>query len=154
MKYNFRKYEDKDYNFIYELKKNAYKKYVEEIWGEWNDEKQHLFFDNYIAQQKDRIKIIVIDGTDIGYFDDKADENNYEVVNIIVQPEYQGKGIGTQILKNVIEENRNKDIDIQCFLTNPVVYLYKRLGFVEYEKTNTHIKLKMKALENNKTMNQ
>ena len=76
------------------------------------------------------------------------------MVNIIVQPEYQGKGIGTQILKNVIKENKNKNIDIQCFLTNPVVYLYKRLGFVEYEKTNTHIKLKMKALENNKTMNQ
>lgn len=114
----------------------------------------NCFLINYIAQQKDRIKIIEIYGINIGYFDDKADENNYEVVNIIVQPEYQGKGIGTQILKKVIEENRNKDIDIQCFLTNPVVELYKRLGFVECKKTNTHIKLKMKALENNQTMNQ
>lgn len=52
MKYNFRKYEDKDYNFIYELKKNAYKKYVEEIWGEWNDEKQQLLFDKLYCSTK------------------------------------------------------------------------------------------------------
>jgi len=148
MIYTFRKYEDNDYNFIYELKKNAYKKYVEEIWGEWNDEKQHMFFDNYIAQQKDRIKIIVLDGKDVGYFDDKLDKTTYEVVNIIVLPECQGKGIGTQILKNAIAENKDKDIDIQCFLTNPVVDLYKRLGFEECERTKTHIKLKMKVLEN------
>lgn len=30
-----KKYNDNDYRFIYEVKKNAYKKYVEECWGAW-----------------------------------------------------------------------------------------------------------------------
>ena len=28
-------YTDGDYEFVYEVKKNAYKKYVEECWGVW-----------------------------------------------------------------------------------------------------------------------
>lgn len=28
-----RKYTNNDYNFVYQVKKNAYKKYVEECWG-------------------------------------------------------------------------------------------------------------------------
>lgn len=30
-----RKYTINDYQFVYEVKRNAYKKYVEECWGEW-----------------------------------------------------------------------------------------------------------------------
>ena len=35
--YILRKYEDIDYEFVYEVKKNAYKKYVEQCWGKWDD---------------------------------------------------------------------------------------------------------------------
>lgn len=40
--YNMRPYMDNqyhnDYEFVYEVKKNAYKKYVEECWGNWIEE--------------------------------------------------------------------------------------------------------------------
>ena len=71
MKYTFRNYNDNDYNFIYDLKKQAYQKYVKHFWGLWDDEKQHEFFDNYIKAQRDIIKIVVLDWRDIGYIDDK-----------------------------------------------------------------------------------
>ena len=32
-----KKYTDDYYDFVYEVKKNAYKKYVEECWGTWNE---------------------------------------------------------------------------------------------------------------------
>ena len=36
-------YVDEDYEFVYEIKKNAYKKYVEECWGEWIEEEQRTY---------------------------------------------------------------------------------------------------------------
>ena len=39
-------YTDDDYDFVYEVKKNAYKKYVEECWGSWNEEEQQKYFAN------------------------------------------------------------------------------------------------------------
>ena len=143
MKYTFRNYNDNDYNLIYDLKKQAFQGYVNHFWGLWDDEKQHEFFDNYIKAQRDRIKIIVLDGKDIGYFDDKLCGNEYEIVNIIIKPEYQGKGVGTEILKTAIKEHLKNEVHIQCFKTNPVKNLYFKLGFEEIEQTKTHIKMEL-----------
>lgn len=145
--YDVVNYEDKDYELIYDFKKVSYKKYVESIWGAWDDIKQHEFFEKYINAQKSRIKIIVIDGKKIGYVDDQMiDENTYEIVNICILPEYQGKGIGTNILKQMLEEHKQYKILIQCFIENPVSKLYERLGFKEYERSKTHIKLSKAGL--------
>ena len=126
MNYTFRNYKEKDYELIYNLKKQAYKEYVAHFFEIWDDEKQHEFFDNYIKNQRDRIKIIMLNG-----------------INIIDKPEYQGKGIGTDILKNTIKEHLKNEILIQCFKTNPVKNLYFKLGFEETEQTKTHIKMKL-----------
>ncbi len=49
----FRKYNNNDYKFVYEVKKNAYKKYVEECWGSWIEEDQQKYFENFINQVKE-----------------------------------------------------------------------------------------------------
>ena len=43
-----KKYTDDYYDFVYKVKKNAYKKYVEECWGTWNEEDQKEYFKNFI----------------------------------------------------------------------------------------------------------
>jgi hypothetical protein len=40
MKIRFRMYNEKGYQFIYDVKKEVYKKYVELNWGEWNESKE------------------------------------------------------------------------------------------------------------------
>lgn len=72
----------------------------------------------------------------IGFYNGEVLENgNYQVGNICIIPEYQGKGIGTKLLKEKLEENKDRDIEIQYFKQNPVGKLYERLGFVlDYEK--------------------
>ena len=37
-KYSLRNITEQDYDFIYQVKKDAYKKYVEENFGEWKEE--------------------------------------------------------------------------------------------------------------------
>ena len=52
MEYILRKYNDKDYEFIYELKKNAYKDYVIANWGIWNEEEQRKYYHTFIETYK------------------------------------------------------------------------------------------------------
>lgn len=136
-------YTDADYEFVYEVKKNAYKKYVEECWGSWIEEDQRKYFEKFITTVKAKAFIIVDGDRKIGFYNGEVLENgNYEIGNICIIPEYQGKGIGTKILKDKIDENKDRDIEIQYFKQNPVGSLYARLGFVPNGETEFHYQMK------------
>ena len=141
MEYILRNYKNVDYDFVYQLKKQAYKKYVIEYWGEWNEENQQEFFDEYIKNQAPFIKIIVFNNKDIGFFDANIKEGVYEINNICIGEEYRGNGLGTQILKDAIEKHKNCDIKLQFFKSNRVGNLYKRLGFKIIGETKTHFQM-------------
>ena len=131
-----------DYEFIYELKKNAYKQYVELNWGAWDEAAQREYFKKFIEAYKDTTYLIELDEKVIGFYNDEFLENgDYEVGNICIIPEYQGKGIGTKILKDVLEQYSDKDIHIQYFKQNPVGNLYQRLGFVPNGETPFHYQM-------------
>ena len=77
-----------------------------------------------------------------GFYNDEILENgDYEVGNIWIIPEYQGKGIGTEILKDILEINKDKNIHIQYFKQNTVGNLYARLGFIPNGETNYHYQM-------------
>lgn len=144
-------YTDEDYEFVYKVKKDTYKKYVEECWGLWREEEQRKYFENFINNIKENAFIIMSGDTKIGFYNGEVLENgNYEVGNICIIPEYQGKGIGTKILKDKLEEYKNYDIELQYFKQNPVGILYKRLGFIpdkEKEFHYTMVKPKVEKIE-------
>ena len=78
-----------------------------------------------------------------GFYNGKVkDNNNFEIGNICVKPEYQNKGIGKAVLKEILFENKEKDIVLQCFKDNPVIRLYQRMGFEKMGETETHYILK------------
>ena len=135
-------YTDQDYEFVYKVKKNAYKKYVEECWESWNEEDQRTYFEKFITTVKDNAYIIVDGNKKIGFYNGKIlDNGNYEVGNICIIPKYQGKGIGTKILKEKLAENKDRDVEIQYFKQNPVGTLYERLGFVKNGETKFHYQM-------------
>lgn len=137
-----RKYTDNDYKFVYEVKKNAYKKYVEQCWGSWIEEDQQRYFENFINQVKENAYIIQYDNQDIGFYNGEIlDNGNYEVGNICIVPKYQGKGIGTKILKDILKKYNGTEIEIQYFKQNPVGILYERLGFEKSGETDFHYQM-------------
>ena len=75
-----------------------------------------------------------------GFYNGKdKDSNTFEIGNICVKPEYQNKGIGTAVLKEIIFENKDKNIRLQVFKTNEkAINLYKKMGFEKEEETKTH----------------
>ena len=151
--YNMRPYIDNEYHnykeFIYRTKKDAYKKYVEECWGSWNEEDQRKYFENFINSVCNDAWIIQLNGKDIGFYNGAIlEDGSYEIGNICIIPEYQGKGIGTQVLKDIMELHKEQDLHIQYFKQNPVGSLYKRLGFVPNGETEFHYQM-IKSKQNN-----
>lgn len=138
MKYVFRKCEDKDVHFIYELKKKCFKWYVEKIYG-WDENKQFDLTQKEISEHLADMSIIQYEGKDIGlftfYYDDIGDAH---IGMFAILPEYQGLGIGTQILTNVLEENKDVRLILKVYKENPAKNLYQRVGFRKYGETETH----------------
>lgn len=54
------------------------------------------------------------------------------LIDITILPEFRGKGIGTRILKSLIENaaGRKKLLTLHVEPSNPALYLYLRLGFI------------------------
>lgn len=141
-KYTLVPYKDCDYQFIFDTKKICYKKYVEENYGEWNDESQYEMLDKFLETTKNNIKIIIVNGKRAGFLDGhNINDSTYEQGNICILPEFQHMGIGTNILTNLIYQNKNKNIILRVFKQNPAQNLYKRLGFEIFEETKSHYKM-------------
>ena len=142
------KYTDEDYEFVYEVKKISYKKYVEECYGIWDEEEQRKYFNSFINKVKNNAFIIIRENMKIGFYNGQLLGNgNYEIGNICLLPEYRGKGIGTKILKEKLEEYKDYNIEIQYFKQNPVGELYKKLGFIlDKEKEFHYTMIKYKVI--------
>ena len=144
--YNLRPYINNEYHnyydFVYQVKKDAYKKYVEECWGSWVEENQQEYFKKFINQVKDDAYIIQLNGKDIGFYNGETlEDGSYEIGNICIIPEYQGMGIGTRILKDIMELHKEQDLHIQYFKQNPVGNLYEKLGFIPNGETEFHYQM-------------
>ena len=135
-------YKDEDYEFVFKVKKNAYKKYVEKYWGSWNEDEQRKYYENFITTVKNNAFIIMYEKIKIGFYNGEIISNgNYEIGNICILPQYQNKGIGSKILREKLKENKDRDIEIQYFKQNPVGKLYKRLGFTQNGETEYHYRM-------------
>ena len=65
-----------------------------------------------------------------------------------IDKEYQGSGIGTQILIGQLLADRKNNVDtaLQVFKENPAKKLYEKVGFKVYDETNTHYKMLRRIL--------
>jgi ribosomal protein S18 acetylase RimI-like enzyme len=143
--FSIRQYFDTDYEFVYETKKLVYQKYIEENWGSWNETQQRKMFEDFIKEFGKYICIIMIKDNLIGFYHGEIlDMDSYELGNICIIPQYQGQGIGTQILNSIIEENSSRDIYLRYFKQNQVGKLYKKLGFEVIEELPYHYKAVLK----------
>jgi ribosomal-protein-alanine N-acetyltransferase len=73
-----------------------------------------------------------IDGEIRGYIAFSKILDEVHIENIAVEPEWRGKGIGSYLLKFVIEKNKNCDFYLEVRPSNsPAISLYKKFGFFE-----------------------
>ena len=118
-----------DFDFVYSLKKLAYKEYVEQTWG-WDEAFQLKFQKENFAEG--HTKIIKANGIPIGSVDLKEGEFSVFISGLYLLPDYQSKGIGSKIINDLFKETKtkNKRLELEVLKVNKrAIKLYKRLGF-------------------------
>jgi GNAT superfamily N-acetyltransferase len=114
--------------FSYEVKKAAEGEYISSMFG-WDEDLQRDFHAKAWQQQKPQI--ITYDGKPIGTVATMETEDCIEVGQFFILPEYQRAGIGTYLLKNILDraDRLGKNVALRFLKNNPVKSLYIRNGF-------------------------
>ena len=107
--------------------------------GVWDEAAQDRFFE--VDWQPGIYEIVLLDGEPCGYVCVDARADDVYVRNIHVLPAFQGRGVGTQLLREAIAraDARGVPTRLQTLHLNRAANLYRRLGFVEVGRTGTHI---------------
>lgn len=105
------KYNKNDYEFIYNLKKEVYMDYIINYYGEYDENVQRYMFDKRVKRVKDNIYMVYYKNKRVGFYTIDNNNNYLEIENICILKDYQGLGIGTRVINDVI--NKNKDIKSQ-----------------------------------------
>jgi ribosomal protein S18 acetylase RimI-like enzyme len=130
-----------DAGFLYGLLKATMQEYVAQIWG-WEEEWQQAYFQEHFDPSQERI--VVLEGQDIGVLATEEREDELFLAKISILPEYQGRGIGTHLIRAVLDRafDRGLPVTLQVLKGNPARRLYERLGFVAVGETETHTLMK------------
>ena len=130
-----------DYEFLWQLLKATMQDYVDQTWG-WDEVWQQTYFrENFDPGEN---QIVVLNGQDIGVVAVKQTETAVFLSRIYILPEYQGQGIGTQLVESVKAEafSEGLPVTLRVLKVNPARNWYERLGFVMAEERETHYYMK------------
>ncbi len=76
--------------------------------------------------------VIEVDGERTGRLYVYRGEKDIRIMDIAVAPSFRGRGIGTALIEELIEEARasQRSVSVHVEMQNPARALYDRLGFV------------------------
>lgn len=136
-----------DADFARETHHQAYRDVVEKQFKEWNNVKQDQFFDE--SWDEKTHEVILFKGEPCGYIHQEVRPDSVYVHELVIHPKFQNRGIGSRILRNIIKlaESKNLSVLLQTFHANRAIGLYKKFGFKEYKRTQTHILLRRNPKE-------
>jgi GNAT superfamily N-acetyltransferase len=139
MKYALRKSEETDFEFVFQLNKANMRRYVELLRG-WNDDAERDDMRRHFLLGKEQI--IVVDGKDVGRLAVDRYPDRIDLRHVEILPEYQGRGIGTKIIQDILDAARQlrAPVTLMVLSINPAKRLYGKLGFVTVEETDAGVK--------------
>ena len=137
--YQLRPAKPQDITFVYKLNKTTMQDSVIKTWGEWDETFQKKFISDKFKPE--RYQIITHNHNDIGVVAIINQQDKIRLDEIQLLPQYQGQGIGTHIIKTLIQQaaQSNKPLHLQVLKVNTKAKkLYQNLGFNVYDQTQTH----------------
>jgi len=128
------KAEDKSY--LIELRKITMVEHLERA-GIYLSEDQHI---DRVDNDFECFQIIYTGAKRAGAIKLKESEQDIEVIQIQIHPDFQGLGLGSQVLSKLIDNARlkRKNVKLNVLKANRALAMYRRLGFAlcsedEYE---------------------
>ena len=128
MNVRLRAYQDRDFEFARGLYFETMRWAIERHFG-WDQTQQENSFVKWFKPAE--VSIITADGTDAGWIQQRQNHGEIFLGSIYVIPAMQGKGIGTHVIRTLIElaGSRSQALTLAVMKINPAVGLYERLGF-------------------------
>jgi len=129
-----------DSEFAYRTKKAAFRKYVEKVWGCWDEEEQRQLHERRFALQD--FQVIQVSGIDVGIFSITREPDCVKVSQLFILPEYQRRGIGAACMMRIIEKAAASGLPVrlQVLKVNTrALAFFQRLGFSSSGESDTHV---------------
>ncbi len=88
-------------------------------------------------------RIIQLDGTDIGRLIVDRQDDCLRIIDLSILPEYRGRGIGTDILRSLMNEAHGGKVPVRLHTrqNSPALRLYLRHGFRATEEVGAYYAL-------------
>ena len=125
-RYAIRELRDEDKQWIWEADSTAMRPYLEPVYG-WVETHARYFFD----QNWHKRRVITVDGEDAGWIELSLEKRWLYLAAIGLLPKFRNKGIGTQIIQDVLDyaDVHDYDVELHVLVSNPAQKLYERMGF-------------------------
>jgi len=129
---------DADRAFARRVHHLAYRDVIERQYGAWVEAQQDGFFES--SWDSVPHDIILVDGEPCGYVSIEDRATDVHVRELVLAPDYQGREIGSAVLRTVIEGARARGVPVHLgtHLANRAAKLFRRLGFRQIGTTDTH----------------
>ena len=116
----------------------AYREVVERQFGPWDDERQDRFFE--AGWDDASHEAIEYNGVLAGYCAIERRDADVHIRELVIDPRFQNLGIGSTIIREAMNaaEERGVPVVLGTFIVNRAGDLYERLGFIEFDHTETH----------------
>ena len=140
MEFTLRPASAADYEWLWELKRMTMQAHVEATWGSWDDAAQEAFFRRSFSPET--VQLILVDAANAGLLHLERKPSELFLANIQIHPAFQNRGLGTAVIKTVMESARllQLPVRLQVLTVNHAAReLYLRLGFAVTSETNTHV---------------
>lgn len=130
-RYTLRPVVEGDFDFLWDLKVATLKPYIEQIY-EWDELQARDILRNVMRGAH----IVLLQGKPAGMLKVEVVGGFVYLAEIGLMPEHQKKGLGTQIIRDVLAmaDRRGMPTELQVFAINPAAKLYERLGFTQTHK--------------------
>ena len=127
-----------DSEFAYQVKKTTLAEYVWQLWG-WDEAEQRRLHQRRFASQN--FQVIV---ADVGILVVSKEPDCLRVNQLLVLPEYQGKGVGTACMRQVLDDAAGRKLPVRLKVlkvNRRASGFYWRLGFVDTGLDDTHVQM-------------
>ncbi|MNF34144.1 Acetyltransferase (GNAT) family protein [compost metagenome] len=124
---NYRKASLADIEYLLWLRKQTMTEHFLNSGIEVND-KYHL---KRIEYHFEDAKIILLNENPIGLLKVNENKSGFEIIQIQIDPEFQGKGIGKKMIQSIIDKasSLNLPVELSVLKNNKAKQLYISLGF-------------------------
>ena len=95
----------------------------------WDQNREEINFARFF--KLDEVRIITVDGQDVGWIQEQISEGSINLGSFYVAPKMQGRGIGTQVLRMLLERaaKESKVMTLAVVKINRARQFYEKRGF-------------------------